>query len=128
MPAPDTTVTGAPIWIDLLTSDPARARAFYGELFGWEIEDPGPEYGGYVSFTKGGTKVAGLMGSAGDEFPGDIWTIYLSTPDARSTVATAEARGAQVLVPPTDILELGTMAVLGDVGGAGIGLWQPGQH
>src|SRR4051794_30223144 len=100
MPTPDTTVTGAPIWIDLLTSDPARARAFYGDLFGWEVIDPGPEYGGYVNFTSGGTMVAGLMGSAGPEAPADFWTIYLSTTDARATAAAAEARGAQVLVPP----------------------------
>ncbi len=26
-------------WMDLATTDPAGARAFYGELFGWETED-----------------------------------------------------------------------------------------
>lgn len=128
MPAPDTTVIGAPIWTDLLTSDPARARAFYGELLGWDVEDPGPDYGGYVNFTRGGSMVAGCMGSAGGDSPSDQWTVYLSTRDARATAAAAEAHGGTVVVAPMEVMELGTMAVVGDADGAGIGLWQPALH
>ncbi|HYT25105.1 MAG TPA: VOC family protein, partial [Actinomycetota bacterium] len=36
---------GTPSWVDLMTSDPEGARAFYGELFGWEFEIGGPETG-----------------------------------------------------------------------------------
>ena len=128
MPAPDTSVTGAPIWTDLLTSDPERARAFYCDLFGWEVVDPGPDYGGYVNFTRGGALVGGCMGSAGHDAPGDLWTVYFQTADARATTATAEAAGAQVPVPPTDILDLGVMVVLGVADDAATGLWQPRAH
>ena len=27
---------GTPSWVDLSTPDPAAAKRFYGELFGWE--------------------------------------------------------------------------------------------
>ncbi len=37
---------GAPIWFDLMSSDPARAAEFYGGLFGWEVEAPGPSSAG----------------------------------------------------------------------------------
>src|SRR3712207_9328201 len=30
---------GSFCWADLATTDPAGAKAFYGELFGWEAED-----------------------------------------------------------------------------------------
>jgi predicted enzyme related to lactoylglutathione lyase len=32
---------------------------FYGGLFGWTSEDAGPEYGGYINFSKDGVQVAG---------------------------------------------------------------------
>ena len=38
------TPTGGPCWIDLFSSDTAKARDFYGELFGWTAEEGGPEY------------------------------------------------------------------------------------
>jgi predicted enzyme related to lactoylglutathione lyase len=32
-----------PIWIDLSSQDPAASRAFYGKLFGWQIDvNPDP--------------------------------------------------------------------------------------
>jgi len=34
MPKPNTTTPGAPCWIDLSTSNPDAAKAFYGEAFG----------------------------------------------------------------------------------------------
>ena len=40
MPAP-TLVVGAPCWIDLYSSDTAKATAFYSQLFGWSAEEPG---------------------------------------------------------------------------------------
>ena len=39
MPAREPAVTGAPNWIDLLSSDTARSKAFYSELFGWTTEE-----------------------------------------------------------------------------------------
>ena len=53
---------GAPIWFDLMSSDPDRAAAFYGEIFGWESEPPRDEFGGYRNFTKNGKRVA-LIGA-----------------------------------------------------------------
>ena len=35
MPA-RTPMTGAPCWVDLMSSDPARAEAFYGSVLGLE--------------------------------------------------------------------------------------------
>ncbi len=36
-----------------MSSDPARAEAFYGELFGWTAEHMDEEkYGGYVLLSK----------------------------------------------------------------------------
>jgi uncharacterized protein len=129
MPTRDEAPLGAPCWVDLMTSDPDRSYAFYVELFGWTVVDPGPEYGGYVNFHKDGLPVAGCMRNS-PEMGGmpDVWSVYLATKDAAATVDAAAAHGGQVLVPAMPVLELGTMAVVTDAGGAAIGMWQPGLH
>ena len=40
----------------------------------------------------------------------------------------ASAHGGQVVVAAMEVGDLGTMAIVSDPGGAGIGLWQPGRH
>jgi uncharacterized protein len=128
MPARDSAPAGAPCWVDLMTSDTERSRAFYGELFGWTAEEPNAEFGGYFNFRKDDVRVAGCMASQPGPGPANIWSVYLATDNAAKTLEAAAARGGQVVVPAVTVGDLGTMAVVTDVGGAGIGLWQPGLH
>lgn len=128
MPTRETAPTGAPCWVDLMTSDVDRARDFYGRLFGWTSEDPIEEFGGYFNFSKDGVLVAGGMPAMPEAGPPDIWSVYLATDDARKTVEVATANGAQVIAPAMDVADMGTMAVMIDPTGAVIGTWQPGTH
>jgi predicted enzyme related to lactoylglutathione lyase len=118
---------GAPCWVDLMTTDQDRAATFYGELFGWTVDDPGPDYGGYKNFRSDGEMVAGFMTSQDPGMP-DVWSVYLTTPDAEGTAAAAKDHGGDVMVPPMPVMQLGTMAVFTDAGGAAVGAWQPGEH
>jgi predicted enzyme related to lactoylglutathione lyase len=126
MPTRDSAPIGAPCWADLWTSDVEGSRKFYGELFGWEAQEPSPEFGGYFMFTRNGVPIAGAMGAMGDMPANDSWKIYLDTDDIAKTVAAAEAQGAHVIAPVTPIADLGTQAVLVDPTGAQLGAWQPG--
>ncbi len=119
---------GTPCWVELLTSDPDRSLEFYGRLFGWTVEDPGADYGGYKNFQLKGERVAGCMRNDGEAGVPDLWSVYLATDDAEATVASAAEHGGQVIVPTMDVMALGRMAVVVDVGGAVIGAWQPGEH
>jgi uncharacterized protein len=127
MPKRDVAPIGAPCWADLMTSDPERARAFYGELFGWTSDDAGPDFGGYINFSKDGLRVAGGMRNDGTSGMPDAWNVYLATDDAQATVNDATSNGGQVIVPPMAVGPLGTMAVMTDAGGAAIGAWQPAE-
>jgi hypothetical protein len=129
VPKRETAPIGAPVWIDLFTSDPDKARAFYGELMGWTSTEPDADFGGYFSFMKGDSLVAGGMKNDGSA-PGvpDHWNVYLAVEDAEATVAKATAQGGGVIVPTMAVADLGSMAVITDAGGAAIGLWQPGTH
>jgi len=134
MPSRDDAPIGAPLWVDLMTTDPDASRKFYGELFGWTAEEANPDLGGYFNFQKDGVRVAGGFDSQPESPVPNVWTVYLATDDAEKTVdaATATANGGQVIVPAMAVQNagetLGTMAVVSDVGGAVIGMWQPGTH
>lgn len=118
---------GAPCWIDLLTSDTARAREFYAGLFGWTAGEAAEQFGGYFMFMRDGVPVAGCMpkvpGMPGMEGP-DMWGVYLSSPDAKAVAEKAIEHGGALREGPTDIADLGTEVILDDVTGVRIGVWQ----
>ena len=122
------TPLGAPVWTDLATSDLARAQDFYRSVFGWDYENPGPDYGGYHNARRDGHYVGGLM--AGDPAwnAPDAWTVYLHTADIQATIEAAVAAGATNCVPAMEVPEKGWMAMLTDPTGAFFGLWQPTGH
>lgn len=128
MPARTTTLSGAPCWIDLFSSDVPTAKEFYGGLFGWTAEDSGPEYGGYVTFSKNGAVVAGCMANDGAQGAPDMWTTYFAVDDVAATVAAAAEHGGEVYLEGMDVPQMGVMAMLGDPGGATLGLWKATGH
>ena len=119
--------TGAPCWVDLMSSDVEKSRAFYAGLFGWTADEPNAEFGGYTNFSKDGEQVAGLMPAQEPDQP-DVWSVYLTVDDAEKTVEVAKANGAQVFAEAMAVGDLGAMAILADPGGAMVGMWQPGEH
>ncbi|MDF2091113.1 VOC family protein [Knoellia sp. 3-2P3] len=121
-------MTGAPCWVDLFTSDTARAEQFYGELFGWTSEHGDEEkYGGYIMFRKDGKMVGGCMRNEGSSGAPDMWSVYLASDDARRTVERAAELGGSVIVPAMAVPEQGVMAMVTDPSGAAVGVWQGSQ-
>ena len=122
---------GTTTWLDLGTTDLPAAQEFYTGLLGWEFEDAGEEYGHYRMIRSNGTLVGGAMditgftGPDGDPLPSE-WTVYLAVDDLDARVATAQAAGAQIIVPPTVAGDAGSFAIVLDPAGYPIGLWQAG--
>ncbi|WP_459644791.1 VOC family protein [Kineococcus sp. NUM-3379] len=117
--------TGVPCWIDLGTPDPPTDSRFYADVLGWEVEDGGEEYGGYVSAHRGGNAAAGIAPATSDTF---WWNLYIATDDVDATAAAVTAAGGTVLVEPGDVGPFGRMAIAQDPTGSQFGLWQAGQH
>lgn len=118
---------GAPCWMDLASSDAAKARAFYTGVFGWTAEEASEEFGGYFMFTAPGAgPVAGCM-PAMPEGMSDVWSVYLTVEDAAKALDEAVAHGGQVAVPVMQVGDTGTMGMVADPAGAVIGVWQPDQ-
>jgi predicted enzyme related to lactoylglutathione lyase len=117
---------GTPSWVDLATRDVDASAAFYGGLFGWEIESAGPpeETGGYGLFKLGGHRVAGVGPLMQQDQPA-VWSTYVSADDADAVAARATQAGGAVIVEPMDVMDAGRMAFVVHPAGGATGVWQP---
>lgn len=122
---------GEPTYLELDSDDLDGAKAFYGELFGWEFHDQGAELGHYHQIRSGELLVGGAMSTVGMPCPegGKIpsrWMVFLATDDIEGTCRRAAEAGATVAVSPMSPGDTGRAAVLIDPSGAVVGLWQAG--
>ncbi|WP_031514175.1 VOC family protein [Streptomyces sp. NRRL F-5123] len=122
MPAFD---EGAPCWADVALPDLAAGKRFYGELFGWDFEDQGEDFGHYTLALRDGKAAAGLM-PAPDPAAATGWTVYLASPDAKAAAARVAEAGGRLLFGPDGAGESGVMAGAADPTGALFGVWQAG--
>jgi uncharacterized protein len=112
---------GAFSWCELMTTDLNAAKAFYQELFGWQME-PGPVQGiEYTMASAGGQQVGGLM-TIPETMPkgAPSWGAYVTVENVDATVKKVEELGGKVLMQPDDIPEVGRFAFVQDPQGATI--------
>jgi predicted enzyme related to lactoylglutathione lyase len=90
-------------WNELTTSDPAAARTFYGELFGWGSEEfmPMGDMGDYRFFYRGGLRIGALCpvqpgGSSG-------WRYYIRVPSISDSVEAVKAGGGTIGMGPHEV-------------------------
>ncbi len=126
----ETYAQGAPTWMDLMTTDPAGAKSFYGGLFGWDFADMPMDTGGVYSMARiEGDDVAGL-GEQPPDMAGmpAMWNVYLAVDDVDAAAGKVEESGGTVQMPPTDVMDQGRMAFVADPAGAMVGFWQAGKQ
>ena len=131
MTEPDRYIPGVPCWIDTTQPDPDAAAAFYGGLFGWELEDvmppgsPGRYYVGRIR----GEDVAAVGSQPEGETQPAVWNTYVWVVDADETAAKVRDAGGTVLMEPAEVgADSGRMAVFADPAGAAFCGWQPNTH
>lgn len=119
-------------WADLMTGDVDKAKAFYGNVFGWTAEDQDTQGGPlYVQFYLDGNVVAGLgemnpdMKAAGAP---PVWNTYVTVDNIDNAVDKAQTLGASLVMPVMDVLDVGRMSILQDPEGAYISLWESRAH
>ena len=116
---------GTPSWVDIGTADVDAARAFYSAVFGWDIPEGNPEFGGYTMASLNGKQICGF---GPQQNPGPpYWTSYVTVEDVDASAATVVEAGGQVLAPPMEVGTAGKMAVLMDPQGAAFAIWQAGE-
>lgn len=128
MPKFERYTQGTPSYAELVTPDQEGAKAFYGPLFGWDLEDvPMGDAGVYVAVSKQGSAVAGISGPMpGMEEHPAWWGVYLTVDDVDAATAKVADAGGRVDAEPFDVFDMGRMSAIADPTGARVNLWQPG--
>ena len=110
---------------ELNTTDPAKARSFYGQLFDWTLEDmPMGGMGTYTVIKNGEKSVGGMMQHPVPGAP-SLWLTYVSVDNIRASTDKAKSLGATILRDVTEIPGIGTFSILQDPTGAAFALFQP---
>jgi predicted enzyme related to lactoylglutathione lyase len=130
MPERDGYTAGVPCWVDTSQADPDAAVAFYGPLFGWELENtmPADSPGKYfIARIRGGDVAA--VGSQPEGGPTNaVWNTYIWVESADEIASRVRDAGGRVLTEPFDVMDAGRMAVFTDPEGAAFCVWQAAQH
>ncbi|MDB5445586.1 MAG: Glyoxalase/bleomycin resistance protein/dioxygenase [Phenylobacterium sp.] len=112
------------IWYELLTSDPAAAKRFYGDVVGWSFQDMPMEGMTYTILETAGAGqggVGGLMAIPDEAKARGVppnWSGYVAVDDTDAMAGKIKAAGGKIVRPPEDIPGVGRFAVVTDPHGA----------
>lgn len=119
---------GTLCWTELATPNAKIAKAFYAELFGWDIQEldmSGFPY--HIISTSSGQQVGGIYEMSGQEFQNlpALWLIYFLVSELDATAKKVEALGGSVRVPPSAIPGFGRYCIIQDPTGGIVALFEP---
>jgi len=115
-------------WLDLAATDAARARAFYGQLFGWTSYEQSANTGIFTRLRLADQDIGSLYQMnrrAMDQGLGSHWTAYIRVNDVDDVARRADACGGKVIVRPFAVSGVARIALIQDSVGAHVGLWGP---
>ena len=112
------------VHVELNTTDVAKAKAFYGKLFDWKMEDvPKGPGGTYTMINVGEGTGGGLMKHPMPGAPSS-WLAYVLVDDVRAATDKARALGATIVKDVTEVPGAGWFSLNADPTGAALGLWK----
>jgi predicted enzyme related to lactoylglutathione lyase len=123
-------MSGRVVHFEIPFDDGERARTFYKETFGWQVQEM-PEMGytlvmsgpsGDSGPTESGFINGGMLAREQSAAPGPVVVIDVDSIDA--TLSTMEETGGSVVVPKQPVGTMGFTAYVKDPEGNVIGLWE----
>ena len=103
------------VWHDLVTSDTQKAKAFYGELFGWKFQDKE----GYTMVYNHQKPIAGIIEvSQKNREKGSVWLPWISVKSVDKAVASVMKHNAKIIKGPLVMEQRGKGVLLEDPYGA----------
>jgi predicted enzyme related to lactoylglutathione lyase len=112
------------VHVELNTTDLGKAKAFYGQLFNWTLEDMPMPDGTYTVIKVGEGTGGGMMTHPVPGAP-SLWLAYVGVDDIDASTQKAKSLGATVLKDVTEIPMVGWFSIILDPTGAALALFKP---
>lgn len=96
------------VHFEIVGTDAGRLKAYYSDLFGWEIDSDNPMNYGIVqregNLSAEGVGIGGGVGAGPEGYPGHV-TFYVEVPDVEAALAKAESLGGTRVMGPEKVME-----------------------
>ena len=111
------------VHLELSSTDVNNAKAFYGKLFDWKLEDAPMGDMNYTMIGAGSGPGGGMMQQMVPGAPSS-WLAYVQVDDIKAATKKASSLGATVMRDVTEVMDMGWLSIIVDPTGAALGLWQ----
>jgi uncharacterized protein len=112
------------VHVELNTTDLNKAKAFYGNLFDWKLDDVPIGSDTYTMIRVGQGTGGGMMKQLIPGAP-SAWLAYVQVEDIATATQKAKSLGATVMKDVTEVMGAGWLSIIVDPTGAALGLWKP---
>ena len=113
------------VWFEIPADDMARAKKFYGALFGWKINPfPNSPAGEYEHIDTGGADASPDGGLMKRMHRGQPITQYITVPSVTRFAAKVEKLGGTICKPKTAVPGMGYFAICTDTEKNTFAIWE----
>jgi len=112
------------VHVELVSTDVAKAKSFYGKLFRWKLEDVDMGDMTYTLIRVGEGTGGGLMKNPVSDGH-SMWIAYVKVANVKAATKKAKALGAKIKKDVTEVKGAGSLSIITDPTGAMLGLWEP---
>ena len=123
---------GAFVWTEIASSDAAKCKEFYKDVFGWTFQESNSSQTGmeYIEFSSGGDQPVGGMYQIDPEWfggnaPPPHFMSYVAVDDVDANAKLATELGATIIRGPMDVPNVGRICIIQDPTGAMIATFRP---
>lgn len=111
-------------WHEIGVSNMDNAKAFYGELFDWDIKEDEQMSGYHMAYVEEKPEL-GIFKVDEEQGMKPYCSYYISVDDLAASVEKAKELGATIIVPPTELpMDMGSFAMFMDPDQNVLGIWQ----
>ena len=116
------------VWFEIPADNVERAKSFYRDLFGWNIEKfPGPM--DYWHLDTGGPDASPDGGLMQRQNPGQQGiTTYFNVPSVDQFVVKVQKLGGKICMPKTPVPQMGYFAMCQDTENNMFALWEKNEN
>ena len=112
------------VHVELMSTDVGKAKAFYGQMFDWQLEDMDMGDMTYTIIKVGNGTGGGIMKNPIPNAP-SMWMPYILVENLETATAKAKSLGAPAMKEMQEVKGMGRFSIITDPAGAMLALWEP---